>query len=372
MMRRALSLAAVALVALATTTVGLSACAGPDTEQQRGATVVAAPDGSGSECTQHKPCTIDEALAGLRDGGTIGLTDGDFGDLALDSGGAAGMALTSGGGTVVIRAVDGAAPRFGKLDLDLPTTTWQGVTITGGVYLDAGADGTVLDGIHVDGAGVFVHADDVVIRDSIIENGTSVDGIQVAGARSLLIEDSIVRGFGQGPGSDVHSDCVQVFDSSDIVLRGNYLGNCDNASLIFSPGSGTGVSKVVVEDNFIQGCVEESERCSRGTALDLREATVSDVTVSHNTLLDGSVTVANLPGLVFDRNIVEYASNCDMPMTNTIVAKWNTGQCEQPTALGRDGNRQGEVEVRDRAGGDLRLVDPDQAQTDGGRAGAGG
>jgi hypothetical protein len=50
-----------------------------------------------------------------------------------------------------------------------------------------------------------------------------------------------------------------------------------------------------------------------------------------------------------------------MPMTNSIVVDWNTGNCDQPDALDRDGNRQGEVEVRDQEGGDLALVDPADA-----------
>jgi len=210
-----------------------------------------------------------------------------------------------------------------------------------------------------------VHAAGVTISGATIENGTSIDGIQVAGARDLLVESSVVRGFGQGSDSDVHSDCIQIFDSSGIVLRGNYLGNCDNAALIFSPGGDEGISDVVVEANRLQGCVADTERCSGGTALDLRDVTsITDVVVRNNTMLDGSVRVDPLDGLVFDRNIVGYASNCDLPMTNSIVASWNTGNCERPDALGRDGNRQGEVRVRDAAGGDLGPVDPRDATID--------
>lgn len=254
---------------------------------------------------------------------------------------------------------------LGKVTLDLAATSWRGVTITGGLYLDKGAAGTVLDGVHVDGSGVFVHAAGVTIRDSVIENGTSIDGIQIGGARDVTIENSTIRGFGQGADSDVHSDCVQVFDSSEVVLRGNYLGNCDNAALIFSPGGGDGISDVVVEGNQIQGCVAETERCSGGTAFDLRDVTtITDVVVRNNTMLDGSVMVDPLDGLVFDRNIVGYASNCAMPMTNSIVVSWNTGNCDRPDALDRDGNRQGEVRVRDRQSGDLGLVDPQDATID--------
>ena len=193
-----------------------------------------------------------------------------------------------------------------------------------------------------------------------LADGTSIDGIQVGGATGLTVENSWVGGFGQGEGSDVHADCVQLFDSSDIVLRGNYFGGCDNAALIFSPGAGTGIRAVTVEGNFLQGCVnKDDERCSQGTALDLR-ANTTDVVVRNNTMLDGSVMVEPLPGLVFDRNIVGYASNCAMPMTNSIVIAWNTGKCDTPDAVGSAGNRVGAVEVADRAAGDLSPVDPAQ------------
>lgn len=289
----------------------------------------ASPDGSGDACTPESPCSVPDAIAAAVGGGTVELSDGEYPDLQL-SGDLDGSGVT-------VRAAEGAAPVLGKLDLDVPGLTWSGVDMTGGVYLDTGADGTTLDGIHLDGSGVFVHADDVTISSSVIENGTSIDGIQVAGATNLLIEDTIVRGFGQGEGSDVHSDCVQLFDSSEITLRGNYLGGCDNAALIFSPGQGEGIRSVIVQGNVLQGCVEESERCSQGTALDLRD-NATDVVVRGNTMVDGSVMVEQLTGLVFDDNIVGYASNCDMPMTNSVVADWNSGRCDEPSAIGSDGN----------------------------------
>ena len=344
-------------IAVAVLTLGaLVGCAsGKQSPQPSRATLTAAPNGSGSLCTTDAPCSLDGALAVAGHDQTIALLDGDYGDVAPPSSSFAASATG-----VTVEPAGDAQPTIGKLALGMAGTVWHDLTFTGGIYLDVGAVGTVLDGVHVDGSGVFVHADDVVISNALIENGTSIDGVQVGGADRLLIENSIVRGFGQGVGSDVHSDCVQLFDSSNVVLRGNYFGACDNAALIFSPGSGAGISNVTVEGNFLQGCVEKTERCSQGTALDLRETTAADVVVRNNTMLDGSVMVDPVDGLVFDRNIVGYVSNCAMPMTNSIVVGWNTGSCDQPDAIGRDGNRQGSVDVVDRAAGDLRLMDPSQ------------
>jgi hypothetical protein len=329
------------------------------TSQSRAAVV--SPHGSGSACSAAEPCSFAHALAAAESGGrnAISLRSGQYGNLTLSTGTRA----------VAIAAASGTHAKIGKLDLERPGTTWRRVTVTGGVYLGKTADSTTLDRVHVDGSGVFVHAAHVVIRSSTIENGTSIDGIQLGGAQDVTIEDSTVRDFGQGADSQVHTDCVQLFDSQDIVLRGNYLGRCDNSSLIFSPGGGTGNRNVTVEANQIQGCPVKSQRCSQGTALDLR-ANAIDVTVRNNTMLDGSVMVDASPGLVFDRNIVGYASNCAMPMTNSIVIAWNTGICHQPAMLGTDGNRSGEVRVKDQAHGDLSVVDASQAtvQASGGSA----
>lgn len=323
------------------------------------AATVASPDGSGSACTTAEPCSLDTALQRAQEGGDVGLLEGEYGDITV----------TEAPASVTVAPVDDADARIGKLDQKVPGITWSGVTFTGGVYLDEGADDTALRKVLVDGSGVFVHADNVVISGAVIRNGTSIDGIQVGGAKGLLVEDSRVTGFGQGADSDVHADCVQLFDSSDIVLRGNYFGACDNAALIFSPGGGEGIHSVVVEGNFLQGCVVDDDRCSQGTALDLR-ANATDVVVRNNTMLDGSVMVEPLTGLVFDRNIVGYASNCAMPMTNSIVLDWNTGKCDEPDLVGSQGNRVGELEVVDREGGDLTPVDADQVriEPDGGEA----
>ena len=320
-------------------------------------TLVASPTGTGSACSTAEPCTLDRALSSARDGQSIALLDGDFGDVTSNTQSFA----SAGSKSIVIEPAEGAAPSIGKLDLNTPGLTWRGVTFTGGVYLDTGAVGTRLEQVHVSGSGVFVHANDVVISGALIENGTSIDGLQVGGADNLVLENSTVRGFGQGPDSDVHSDCVQLFDSSNIEIRGNYLGGGDNAAVIFSPGSGAGLQNVTVEGNFIQGCVEKTDRCSQGTAFDLRETTATGIVVRNNTMLNGSVMVEQIEGLVFDRNIIGYVSNCAMPMTNSIVIDWNTGKCGQPDALGINGNREGSINVVDLAGGDLRLVDPAQA-----------
>ncbi|MBF0672934.1 MAG: right-handed parallel beta-helix repeat-containing protein [Salinibacterium sp.] len=363
--RRRSSAAATLAGVAAVAALLLSGCTsdGPDggTPATDPGALAVSPDGSGTQCSAAAPCTLEDALGKAIAGTVIQLGDGEYGEIEIGEVGT----LASVAENVVVEPAPGSAPTISAIKTDAPNITWRDLPVAGVVYLDEGANGTTLDSVHVTGSGLFVHADDVVISSSTFEGGSSIDGIQFSGATNVLVENSTIRDYDQTADNDVHADCVQIFDSSALVLRGNYIGNCHNASIIFSPGNGDGISDVIIESNHVQGCVEKNELCGNGTLLDLRETTASDVIVRNNTMIDGSVLVEELPGLVFDRNVIDYVSNCDMPMSNTIVARWNTGLCEEPAAIGRDGNRVKEVEVVDRAAGDLRLAEPAQAEVEG-------
>ncbi|MCW4384767.1 right-handed parallel beta-helix repeat-containing protein [Salinibacterium sp. SYSU T00001] len=351
--------------AVCATALLVAGCTGGDIDRDEEATpsanaLVVSPDGSGDECTAEQPCALESALGQAIAGSIVQLLGGEYGEIDL---GAVGS-LESVADSVIVEPAPGAEPAIDAIRTNAPNITWRDLAVDGVIYLDDDADGTTLDAVHVQSSGLFIHASDVTVTESLFEGGSSIDGIQFSGASNVLIENSVIRDYDQTADNDVHADCVQIFDSSNLVLRGNYIGNCHNASIIFSPGNGDGISNVVIEANHIQGCVVKNELCGNGTLLDLREF-ASDVVVRNNTMIDGSVLVEDLPGLVFDRNVIDYVSNCDMPMTNTIVARWNTGLCDEPAAIGEDGNRVDEVEVMDRAAGDLRLVNPDEATIDG-------
>ncbi|WP_230313359.1 Ig-like domain-containing protein, partial [Nakamurella alba] len=121
-----------------------------------------------------------------------------------------------------------------------------------------------------------------------------------------------------------------------------------------------GVNDVLVESNFVQGCLVKSAACNGGTSIDLRYTKMTGITVRNNTFLDGAARITT-PGAVFDRNIVDYLSDCGAVMTNTVVARWNLGLCKTPKAIGANGNRVGTVQIVDREANDLRLVNADDA-----------
>lgn len=323
-----------------------------------GKPLYAAPKGSGSACSSRSPCEIGVAVSRASSGTAIKLASGSYGDVILKG----HKNLDKVSRNAVLQPVSPRArPTFARLDAHTPHLTYTGVTVTSAWYLRARAVGSRIVNSHVDGGGVFLRSRDITITGSLFENGSSLDGIQVGGARNALIEDNIIRNYDQDRDNGLHADCIQVFESHDIVIRRNRISNCYNAGLIFSVGGGDGMSNIVVEANFIQSCVVKNARCRGGSAADLRERTASDVTIRHNTFANGSLRVARVPRLVFDRNIVEYMAACDSPITNSIITKWNVGLCEAPRIASTNGNRVSTVKYVNQAAGDLRLADPDTA-----------
>jgi hypothetical protein len=233
--------------------------------------------------------------------------------------------------------------------------TWRSVTVTVTFYIYSTAVGTTVDAADINGGGMFLRSSNVTVRNSTFENGVSLDALQISSAKNVLIENNTVRDYNQGGTTGYHADCIQIFDSSGVTLRANNLRNCYNSAIIFSPGQGKGISNVLIESNFVQGCLVKSTQCNNGNDLDLRYSSTSNITVRNNTFLTGTVRLTS-PGVVFDRNIVDYLSDCGAVMTNSVVSSWNKGMCGTPASVGVRGNRQGVVPVQDNASGNLHLL----------------
>jgi hypothetical protein len=314
----------------------------------------ASPSGRDTSCSRDTPCALPEALSQVESGNTVALLDGDFGKLTIS----AVRALERLDGQATVMPAQGASPVVSSLDLRSPNTVWHGVHFTGTVMITGFAPNTELSAVHVEGAGVYVRAKSVTVRNSLLEDGVSTDGIQVGQAEGVLIEGNRIRNYAQENAAGFHSDCIQMFDSEDITIRGNVLSNCYNSSLIFSPGKGDGTHNVLIESNFVQGCTQINAACRGGVTLDMRTTdTNTRVVVRNNTFVDGAVRAGTLPESLFDRNYVEYLSYCETPMTNSIVSAWNKGLCASPDNLDKGGNRQGSPVFTDQASADLRVDD---------------
>lgn len=314
-----------------------------------------APDGSGGACTVARPCDLATAVARAVPGSTIRLAGGTYPTTRLAADGAPHLEDAARNATV--EPEPGAAPVFGALTSQAPHLTWTGVTVTVQWYLNAGAVGTVLDKITLDGGGLFVRSSDITVRNSEFMGGSSIDGIQVGLSNKVLIEGNSVHDYNQDKNDNLHADCIQVFDSSNVTIKGNRLKNCYNTGLIISVGAGKGIHNLTVESNFIQGCITVSKECGGGSSAALQEKSATDLVVRNNTFANGSVRLVPTPGLVFDRNIVGYISSCDAPMTNSIIEYWNTKMCGTPAVVSQAGNRATRVAFRDQDAGDLSPTD---------------
>jgi len=316
----------------------------------------ASPAGSGTACTAAEPCAVPTAVSGASAGGSVLLVSGSYPDLVVaGGGGTAAQPLT-------VQAAPGADVTLTRVRTTAPHVVWSGLRVVTTFYLNPGSTGSRLTRMHFDGGGLFLRAAQITVADSLFEGGHSIDGIQVGNASDVLIEGNEVHDYDQSSDNGYHADCLQIFDSARVTVRGNRLGNCYNAGIILSPGGGAGMTDIVIESNFIQGCVVRSALCGGGSAVDLRPPKISGLVLRSNTILDGSTRLIASPGLVADRNIVGYLSDCAAPLGNSVILGWNPTGCAQPASLGVNGTRYGAVDFRDRAGGDLHLVTPTQAR----------
>lgn len=313
----------------------------------------AAPSGSGTACSVAVPCTLATAVQNAPAGAMVYLGSGAYPDVTLKGGKATAAA------PVTVTAKPGSTPELVRVKNYVANTNWTGLTVTKTFYTYG--DNETLTNMNFAGGGLFLRSDDTTVRFSTFKGGSSIDGIQVGGANRVLIEGNVVSDYDQLINNGFHADCVQVFESNDVTIRGNQLSNCHNAGLIFSPGGGDGMSDILVESNFIQGCVVVTAACGGGSAADLREATATDITIRNNTFVNGSLRVGGATNTIFDRNIVGYLASCTSPMTNTIVASWNSKMCAQPQLIGQQGNVVGSPAFVHQASGNLHLANPQQA-----------
>jgi len=313
--------------------------------------LTASPTGTGSACTTSAPCALPTALAAAGAGSTILLLSGCFGSSTLIGPGGTSTA------PVVVRPAVGASVSFSSLVSKVPWATWTGgIVITRSLYLYPEATGTIVDGLHLVGAGAFLRASHSIVRNSTFTGGVDIDAVQIKDGSDIRFEANTVDGY-TTTGGTVHVDCVQVFDTSDVVIVRNTLRNCSNSAIILSAGNGLGIRGITIQSNFMQGCMAPSASCFGGSTIDLRELSASNVVVRNNTILDGPTRLIALPGgLSFDRNIVGYLADCGAPMTDTLLLAWSTKDCLAPLAMGHDGNVLGTVAFVDRAQGDLHVL----------------
>jgi hypothetical protein len=336
--------------------VGLAAAVAlalaPSLPAEAATTLTASPTGSGTVCSASSPCSVGTALTKARGGDVVVLLAGAYG----------APVLTGTGGTTAapirVRPTAGAVVSFVKLQTYLPNVTWSGLTVTTLLYVYPKAVNTVVENFTMAKAGSFLRANGTIVSNSVFSGGVDLDAVQIKDATGVTLEGNVIRDYRLGSAtSTAHVDCVQVFDAAQVRIVRNSMSGCSNAGIILSPGAGLGIRGIEISGNFIQGCIVVTATCKGGSAMDVREASASNVVVRNNSIVDGATRVVPRTGLVFDRNVVSFLADCTAPLTRSVVETWNVGACATPAWLGRDGNRQGVVSFADRPAGDLHVVD---------------
>jgi hypothetical protein len=326
-----------------------------------GTPLYVAPGGATSgDCTEAVPCGLARAFQlHARSSETLGpilLMAGNFGSVKIE---ANWKPATQ---SVTIAPAPGVTTSLSGLDVYATNVTFSGISVQGTFYLRPSATGAVLDGVDVSVKGLFLRASNTTVRHSTFHDGDTVDGIQISsGADNVLIEENTIRDYKQNGPKGYHADCIQIFDVSNVMVRRNRMANCYNSAMTLSVGNHKGIKNLTIESNFLQGCVVHDDRCSgNGSVLDLREPSATGLVVRNNTVLSGTVRLGDRSDMVFDRNIVDYLSDCDAKLTNSIVAHWNKGLCDTPDALLADGtgNRVATIDVKDLSTGELYPTDP--------------
>lgn len=324
----------------------------PAVPAQAATTLTASPLGTGTTCSSSAPCSAVTALSKARAGDVVVLLAGSYGAPVLSGIGGTTTA------PIRVRPATGAVVSFAKLQTHLPNVTWSGLTVTTLLYVYPTAVNTVVENFTMAKAGSFLRANGTIVRNSVFSGGVDLDAVQIKDATGVTLEGNVIRDYRLSSStSTAHVDCVQVFDAAQVRIVRNSIRGCSNAGVILSPGAGLGIRGIEISGNFIQGCIVVSTTCKGGSALDVREASASNVVVRNNSIVDGATRVVPRTGLIFDRNVVSYLADCTASITGSVVQAWNSGACATPAWLGLDGNRQGTVAFVNRPAGDLHVAD---------------
>lgn len=319
-------------------------------------TVFVSPAGSGTSCSSADPCSsVSAALAAAGPGGQVLLGSGRYPSMTLD----ASNILTQATTDVVVSPAPGAKPVLAGVRTSAAHVMFSRVDVTGAFYFTAGATGSSLVDSHVHGASasVLVRGSHITVRHDLIEGGHAHDGLNIAGQpgvnTGVRIVGNTVRDFTEGTPTQEHADCIQLFDTTHVLIERNRLYGCYASGIRFSPGARLGVSAVRIESNFIQGCLPDRQHCPSSVAADLRYP-ATGVTLTHNTFGHGIVFLPR-SGITADDDIVGYLSgdDCSSILRNSVVVYFLPWTC--PSRVPGRHNTQQSVIYADPDRGNLHL-----------------
>lgn len=334
------------------------------------ATSYVSPGGTGN-CAASAPCgSLEQALRTSTAGGRILLATGSYPPQLIHDIGISDHFETN----VVVEPAAGAQPVFTAITDYAPHITFANLRVdetaapfcdTCGVKITSGATYSQLTNSRLIDATLSLFASHSAAIGNEIGPSHDHDGIDVGNrVTGITIRQNHVHDLFVGVASrNVHVDCLQIYDSSNLVVTANWFDNCTDRDLIFSPGQTSGVTNVVVENNFMRGCVTLPCQGS-GYAIDARTApgwwNLTNLSFVSNTVVDGGTLIApNDPGLLFRDNILSFLANCMSVSDHNLIAAYNTGLCKSPAFLGSTNQIGALPSFVNRVGGDLHLTGAD-------------
>ncbi len=146
-----------------------------------------------------------------------------------------------------------------------------------------------------------------------IVHDIAADGFQGSNGANVLIDRNKIGPVGANPSSSEHSDNIQIVSNGPglritnnwIYRQGWYEGSTTNNSGSIYVHGGTSNS-AVIENNLIQEAQGRTEICGLGTGGTSR----SNITIRHNTWIEGGLTFTGFPGFEWD---------CDSGSGNTVA-----------------------------------------------------
>jgi len=133
----------------------------------------------------------------------------------------------------------------------------------------------------------------------------AADGFQGVGGTDVTIDRNEIGPVGRNPGSDEHSDNIQVTgNDANLRITGNWLHHQGYFEGAVSANSGSTYihggsdGSLVYENNLIETAQGRTEICGLGTGGDER----SNLTIRRNTWIDGGLAFDNFPSFEWDCN----------------------------------------------------------------------
>ncbi len=302
-------------------------------------------DGSGTACTQTAPCaSINQAYHNAKPGDVILLAAGHYPVQTVNAKGGA----SSSDIPITVRPTSPASVILQGIVAKSPAVTYSGLTIDAtasgycsgcGFYTAASARADqLLDSLLVN-ATITINASSVAVNNNAIGPSIDHDGIDVADrSTGVVITKNYIHDLtvdAVNP-QKVHVDCVQMYDTSNVLVAQNRLANCVDRAIIFSSGQGYGVTNATIENNFIQGCADISPCQGSGIAVDARTGGPGFWTLDHlvfraNTvvpLASGGVLIdpAN-PRMLYADNIIGHIQGNCFSGAHNLIASYDRSIC---------------------------------------------